>query len=105
MFSQQILDFIVNGIDCTHLSTSRPVSRINWCENKSYLLAFAVQAGFCPLGKSRREQVQTEEGGPFCLEPAALDGGTAFVRHLYKSGIDLIKYWNQQHLIIELCDT
>ena len=58
----------------------------------SQALGFSVQAGHCPTGRSRKEQVQTEEDGPSRLEPGGLDGGTAFVRHLYKGGIKLTKY-------------
>ena len=54
-------------------------------------LAFSVQAGCCLLGRSRREQVQKEAADPSRLESGALDGGTAFVRHLYKRGINLTK--------------
>ena len=54
-------------------------------------LAFSVQACCCPLGRSRRERVQKEAGDPSRLESGGLDGGTAFVRHLYKSGVNLDK--------------
>ena len=51
-------------------------------------LAFSVQACCCPLGRSRMERVRMEAADPSRLESDGLDGGTAFVRHLYKSGVN-----------------
>ena len=49
-------------------------------------LVFPVQAGCCSPGRRRRGQVQKEEDSLPGQESGGLDGGTAFLGHLYKTG-------------------